>query len=44
MSSKSWGTQLAQGGIFATDGSSPWGAANRVYIKYCTSDLWCAPE
>ena len=27
-------------GIFATDGSSQWGNANRVYVKYCSSDLW----
>jgi hypothetical protein len=41
MSSKTWGLQLAQGGIFGTEGASPWGTAHRVYIKYCTSDLWC---
>ena len=29
-----------QGGIFATDGSSPWGSANRVFVKYCSSDFW----
>jgi hypothetical protein len=45
MSSLSWETELAQGGIFGTgngptNGVSPWGIANRVYIKYCTSDLW----
>ena len=28
-----WNPQFAQGGIFATDGSSPWGGANRVYVK-----------
>ena len=38
MSSLAWGPQLAQGGIFGvgggpTDGTSPWGTANRVYIK-----------
>ena len=37
---KQWATSFAQGGIFATDGTSAWGTANRVYIKYCTSDLW----
>ena len=30
---KPWATQFAQGGIFATDGTSPWGTANRVYVK-----------
>ena len=28
-----WSSTMAQGGIFATDGSSPWGGANRVYVK-----------
>ena len=37
---KPWSYDFAQGGIFATDGSSPWGTANRVYVKYCSSDLW----
>jgi hypothetical protein len=37
---KPWSLDFAQGGIFATDGSSPWGTANRVYVKYCSSDLW----
>lgn len=40
MSSSSWAPEMAQGGIFATDGTSPWGVANRVYVKYCSSDLW----
>ena len=31
---------MTQGGIFATDGSSAWGTANRAYVKYCSSDLW----
>ena len=37
---------MSQGGIFGTGGSdgteapSHWATANRVYIKYCTSDLW----
>jgi Pectinacetylesterase len=43
MSSLTWDDQLAQGGIFGTGpegfGTSPWGTANRVYVKYCTSDL-----
>ena len=30
---KPWSYDFAQGGIFATDGSSPWGTANRVYVK-----------
>ena len=30
MSSLGWSTQFSQGGIFGTDGSSPWGNANRV--------------
>lgn len=38
MSSLSWGQQFSQGGIFGTgggptDGTSPWGTANRVYIS-----------
>ena len=39
-SAKPWTVDFAQGGIFATDGSSPWGTANRIYVKYCSSDLW----
>ncbi len=39
MSSASWDEEMAQGGIFATDGSSPWGTANRVYVPYCSSDF-----
>jgi hypothetical protein len=35
---KPWETQFSQGGIFATDGSSPWGTANRAYVK-CESPL-----
>lgn len=42
MSSKAWYPQFAQGGIFATDGSSPWGAANRVYVK-CAAHLFDPP-
>ena len=30
---KPWQPNFAQGGIFATDGSSAWGQANRVYVK-----------
>lgn len=37
MSSKIWNSQMAQGGIFATDGSSAWGNANRVYVKCATN-------
>ncbi len=37
MSSTSWTPEMAQGGIFATDGTSPWGTANR-----CVR-LWCGP-
>jgi hypothetical protein len=33
MSSTKWAPEMAQGGIFATDGSSAWGQANRIYIK-----------
>ena len=41
MSSKTWAPQMAQGGIFDTvAGSSDFATANRVYVKYCTSDLW----
>ena len=40
MSSTSWSPVMAQGGIFATDGSSPWGTANRIFVKYCSSDFW----
>ena len=42
MSSKAkpWQPNFAQGGIFATDGSSAWGTANRIYVKYCSSDIW----
>ena len=35
MSSTDWSPTMAQGGVFATDGSSLWGTANRVYLKYC---------
>ena len=31
---------MEQGGIFATDGSSGWSSANRIFVKYCTSDFW----
>ena len=40
MSSTQWSSNMAQDGIFATDGSSPWGTANRVFVKYCSSDFW----
>ena len=33
MSSKSWTSPMAQGGIFSTDGTSELGTANRVYVK-----------
>ena len=36
---KQWATSFAQGGIFATDGSSAWGTANRVYVKCVVSVL-----
>lgn len=36
MSSLSWAPTMVQGGIFATDGSSAWGNANRIFVK-------CAP-
>ena len=39
MSSTTWAPQMAQYGIFDT-GASAWGTANRVYVKYCSSDLW----
>ena len=31
---------MAQGGIFATDGTSSWGTWNRVFVKYCSSDFF----
>jgi hypothetical protein len=39
MSSTTWPAQMAQGGIFGLDNSG-WATANRVYVKYCSSDLW----
>jgi len=33
MGSGDWTDEMAQGGIFATDGSSPWGSANRIFVK-----------
>ena len=39
-SSRSWASTMAQGGIFDTAGNSAFGNANRVYVKYCSSDLW----
>ena len=38
---KPWSYDFAQGGIFATDGSSPWGTANRVYVKCVTTIQPC---
>ena len=40
MSSTQWAPTMAQAGIFATDGTSPWGNANRIFLKYCSSDFW----
>ena len=41
MSSTTWATQMAQYGLFNTMPSdSAWAQANRVYGKYCSSDLW----
>ena len=40
MSSTQWALTMAQAGIFATDGTSPWGNANRIFLKYCSSDFW----
>ena len=40
MSSTKWAPEMAQGGIFATDGSSAWGQANRIYIK-CVALVAC---
>jgi len=40
MSSLQWADSMEQGGIFAVDGSSAWGTANRIFVKYCTSDFW----
>ena len=40
MSSQPWANQMAQGGIFDTSGNSGFGTANRIYVKYCSSDLW----
>lgn len=37
MSSTTWASQMAQYGIFATDGSSQFGSVNRAYVKYCSS-------
>jgi hypothetical protein len=34
---KPWQQYFAQGGIFATDGSSAWGQANRIYVKCVSS-------
>ena len=39
MSSSTWASQMAQGGIFDT-ANSAFGNANRIYVKYCSSDLW----
>jgi hypothetical protein len=39
MSSAQWADSMEQGGIFATDGSSGWSTANRVFVKY-----WCAMQ
>ena len=41
MSSNTWATEMAQYGMFNTMPSdSAWAQANRVYGKYCSSDLW----
>ena len=41
MSSTTWASQMAQGGIFdPTPANSGFGSANRIYVKYCSSDLW----
>ena len=41
MSSTTWASEMAQGGIFSTDPTvSPFATANRAYVKYCSSDLW----
>ena len=39
---KPWSTNFAQGGIFATDGTSPWGAANRI-CACLPCGLWQRP-
>jgi len=33
MSSTTWASQMAQYGIFATDGTSAFGSVNRAYVK-----------
>ena len=44
--SGSWGQQMAQGGIFDPtinalgQPASAFGSVNRIYVKYCSSDLW----
>jgi hypothetical protein len=41
MSSSNWAPTMAQGGIFNPDaGASAWGSANRIFLKYCSSDFW----
>jgi len=40
-SSTVWAPVMAQGGIFATDpAKSAFATAHRIYVKYCSSDLW----
>jgi len=40
-SSTQWSDSFAQGGIFDPDpDSSSFATANRIYVKYCSSDLW----
>jgi|APGre2960657444_1045066.scaffolds.fasta_scaffold01090_5 hypothetical protein len=41
MSSTTWDSQMAQGGIFdPSPANSGFATANRIYVKYCSSDLW----
>ena len=41
MSSTGWSSEFAQLGIFGTDpATNPFANANKVFIKYCSSDSW----
>ena len=41
MSSTGWKQEFAQLGIFGTDpATNPFASANKVFVKYCSSDSW----
>ncbi len=45
ISSTSWGTTMAQGGIFdSVSTDNPFASANKIFVPYCTSDAWLGDQ